>query len=170
MTEPLVALPEPAVEKPLPVQDVVLVEDHESVAEPPEVIEVGEAVRLTDGAFMTVTVALPKAVIEPPLHEIEYVVVTVGLTVTEPLVAPPEPPGDALPPAVEKPLPVHEVALVEDQVSVAELPEVIEVGEAVRVTDGLAGGLETVPPVVAGVTVIVALLTTLTLPFVHETE
>ena len=89
----------------------------------------------------TVTVAPVTALTRPLLlHVIEYVVVFVGLTVTEPLVAPPEePPGEAVPFAVEKPLPVQAVALVEFHVSVAEPPEVIEVGEAVNVTDGVAG-------------------------------
>ena len=60
---------------------------------------------------LTVTVAL--LVVEPPVpvQVIEYVAVTVGVTVTEPLV-----------PEAPKPVPVHEVAPLEDQVSVVEAP------------------------------------------------
>ena len=36
-----------------------------------------------------------------------------------------------------KPLPVQDVAFVEDQVSVEDWPEVIEVGEALRVAVGV---------------------------------
>lgn len=92
-------------------------------------------------AAETVTVAPVTALTRPPLlHVIEYVVVFVGDTVTEPLVAPPEePPGEAVPFAVEKPLPVQEVAFFDVHVSVAEPPDVIEVGEAVSVTDGVEG-------------------------------
>jgi hypothetical protein len=50
VTEPLVA---PA-EKPLPVQDVAFFDVHVSVAEPPDVIEVGETVNVADGTEETV--------------------------------------------------------------------------------------------------------------------
>lgn len=75
---------------------------------------------------------------------------------TEPFVAPTEmtPAPIVFVPPVEKPLPVQAVAFAEDQVSVAPLPEVIEVGDAVRVTDGVVGyGLVTVFPVTVITTV-----------------
>ena len=70
---------------------------------------------------------------------------TAGDTLTDPDVAPP----------VEKPVPVHDVALLELQVSVEELPDVIEVGLA----DSEAETILTVALAVAGVP-----------PLVHDTE
>jgi len=62
---------------------------------------------------------------------IEYVVEVVGETDTEPEV-----------PLAVKLVPVQLVALVEEYVRVAELPEVILVGEAVRVAVGAAAATE----------------------------
>lgn len=45
-------------------------------------------------------------------------------------------------PDAAKPVPVHEVAPVEDQVSVADCPLVIEVGDTVKVAVGLAEALD----------------------------
>ncbi|MGH9436704.1 MAG: hypothetical protein ACRD22_02110, partial [Terriglobia bacterium] len=97
-----------------------MVEDQVRVEEPPEVIEVGLAVRVAVGvgAAFTVTVACAAA----PEQFMEYVVLSVGETESEPDV-----------PFAVKPVPMQEVALVEDQVRVEEPPEVIEVGLAVRV-------------------------------------
>ena len=60
--------------------------------------------------------------------------VAAGETVADPLV-----------PVAVKPLPVQEVALVELQVRVDDLPLVIEAGEAESVAAGAAGGVT--PPV-----------------------
>ena len=113
--------------KPVPVQEIALVEDHESVEELPFVIEVGFAVSVTVGAGGgTVTPTVTEACAVPPAvpeHEIEYVVVAVGETEVVPFVL-----------RALKPVPVQELALVETQVSVEELPFVIAVGEAVSVT------------------------------------
>lgn len=68
-----------------------------------------------------------------------YVVVDVGETDTEPDVWLP----------VEKLVPVHEVAFVDDHVRVADCPEVIEVGEAERVADGVLAAAETTTAVQA---------------------
>jgi hypothetical protein len=73
------------------------------------------------------------AVATPPLQLILYVVVTVGLTATEPL--------GALP--VAKPLPTHVLAPDEVHVSVDEPPVMVD-GEAVNVAVALD-----VPPLVA---------------------
>lgn len=56
----------------------------------------------------TVTVVLRVAVPPAPLHDTEYCVVELGETLRVPLVAPP----------VLKLVPVHDVALVDDHVSV----------------------------------------------------
>ena len=64
------------------------------------------------------------------MHEIEYTVVAAGETVADPAVALP----------VEKFVPVHEVAFVEDQVSVEEFPEVIEEGLALNDATGAGVG------------------------------
>lgn len=124
-TEPEVA---PPVEKFVPVQDVVFAEDHATDPAPPAPIEDGAAVRLAVGvgAGVTVTVALPVFVPPEPVQERLYAVVTEGDTVTEPEIAPP----------VVNPVPVQEVALDDDQVSVELLPFTIEVGDAESATVG----------------------------------
>jgi hypothetical protein len=105
VAEPEVVL---LVENPEPVQLVAFVEDHVSVEDCPEVIEVGLAVSEAVGTTaFTVTVALAFALPPAPVHVTEYVVVTVGETVALPEV-----------PEAEKLVPEQEVALVEDQVSV----------------------------------------------------
>ena len=69
-TEPEVA---PPVEKPVPVQEVALVEDQVSVEEPPEVMLVGFAEREAVGEFagvtLTVAVSIAESVLDvPPSH------------------------------------------------------------------------------------------------------
>jgi hypothetical protein len=73
----------------------------------------------------TATDALALAEPPVPVQVMLYVVFEVGATETEPDV-----------PFALKPLPVHEDALVELQVSVADWPLVIEVGFALNVTVG----------------------------------
>lgn len=77
---------------------------------------------------MTVTVALAEPEPPVPVQVTLYAVVAPGVTTTEPDVAFP----------VAKPVPVQEVAFVEDHVSVEDPPDVTEVGEAVR--DAVAAG------------------------------
>ena len=60
------------------------------------------------GVQVNVTVFTSEPVPPGPVHEIEYVVVTVGETVRQPDTAPP----------VEKFVPVHDVAFDDDHVSV----------------------------------------------------
>ena len=137
---PLVALV--PVQPLLAVHEVAFVELHESVADPPVVIEVGFADRVAVGGVggnvtdETVTVALAAGDVPPaPVQVTEYVAVAVGETVTDPDV-----------PEAVKPEPVQLVAFVELQVSVAEEPVVIEVGLAERVAVGVVGdggGVET---------------------------
>jgi hypothetical protein len=94
-------------------------------------------------AAFTVTVALAGADVPPlPLQLNMYVVVLAGDTVRVPLVAlvPDQPPEAA-----------HEVALVEDQVTVETLPGVMLAGLAENDTVGdngvcAGGGVEEVPP------------------------
>src|SRR5262249_45963040 len=74
----------------------------------------------------TVMVTEESAEVPPaPEHVIEYVVVTEGLTTTEPVV-----------PEALKPTPVQLVALVEVQDRLADPPLVMELGEAERVAVG----------------------------------
>src|SRR3954451_7259752 len=108
----------PPVEKPVPVQEAALVEDQVRVELPPAMIEAGMAEREAVGAGVTVTVALASA----PEQLTEEGVVTVGERASEPPMAPP----------VEKPVPVQEAALVEDQVRVELPPAMIEAGMAER--------------------------------------
>ena len=118
-TEPEV----PLIVKPVPTQEVASVDDHDNVADDPDEIEVGLAVSVAVGIgadAVTVTVALLADEVPPvPVHVTEYVVVTLGETETEPEV-----------PLAVKPVPVQDVALVEDQVRVEEFPETTEVGLA----------------------------------------
>jgi len=133
LTEPDV----PEAVKLVPVHEVASVDDHDKVDDWPVVIDVGFAVRVAVGvAAVTETVA--EALAEPPfpVQVIEYVVVWVGVTVTEPLV-----------PLAVKPLPVQEEAVVELQVRVDDPPEAMLVGEAVSVTVGAGGPpLPLLPP------------------------
>ena len=135
LAEPLVAsLPD---QPPDAAQLVALVVDQVSVDFPPLVTEVGLALRVTlgDGAFTLTTVdcaALPPA----PVHVRVYVVLAVRAGVVRV-------PCVALVP-VQPPEAVHEVALVEDQVSVALEPLVTVEGLALKVTVGEAAFTETV--------------------------
>lgn len=81
---------------------------------------------------LTEIVTLFVGVVPPePVQAIEYVVVDAGVTDIEPLVA-----RDWLHP----PVPVQDVALVEDHVSIELAPGRIDVGLAENVTVGNAGG------------------------------
>ena len=112
-------------------QLVALVVDQVSVEELPDVIEVGEAVKVKVGADVPdPIVTIVWAVVEPEaLVAVKiYVVVTVGDTTFVPEVA-------TVPTAL---LMLTEVALEVDHVRVEELPEVIEAGEADRLAVGKA--------------------------------
>ena len=86
---------------------------------------------------LTVTDALAVGEVPPePVQVIEYVVLCDGVTTTIP----------ATPDAV-KFTPVQEVALVDDQVSVDDWPEVIDVGDAESDAVGTGGGGGGVVPV-----------------------
>ena len=123
------------------VQEVALVEDQASVVEPPEITDVGlaeiETVGTGGGAAVTVTVTDWLAEPPAPVQVKVYVVVAVRLfRVCVPLVATaPLQPLDA----------VQAVALVEDQASVVEPPEITEVGLAEKETVGTGGGAEPNP-------------------------
>jgi hypothetical protein len=80
---------------------------------------------VSDVPALTVTVAPLEAEPPAPVQVAEYVVVTVGETTVEPEV-----------PVPVKFVNVHEVALVEDHVTVDDWPDVIEVGFAVTETVG----------------------------------
>jgi hypothetical protein len=129
------------------VHDVALVELQVSVDALPLVTLVGLADRVTVGVgvtAVTVTVVKLAGLVPPePLHVIEYVALAVSV------------PVDWLPLAARLPLhapdAVHEVALVELQVSVEALPVPILVGLADRVTVGALGaGAVTTTLAVAG--------------------
>lgn len=112
-------------------QLVALVVDQVSVEELPDVIEVGEAVKVKVGADVPdPIVTIVWAVVEPEaLVAVKiYVVVTVGDTTFVPEVA-------TVPTAL---LMLTEVALEVDHVRVEELPEVIEAGETDRLAVGKA--------------------------------
>jgi hypothetical protein len=79
-----------------------------------------------DRAGVTDTVVLLEPVPPSPVQVTEYVVELPGATALLPLVAPP----------VEKFVPVQDVALVEDQLSVEELPEMMDAGLAESETVG----------------------------------
>ena len=95
-------------------------------------MDVGEAERVKVGAegagAETDTVVEPLVLPLVPVQFNVYVAVAVGLTVEVPEVA-------CVPD--HAPLAVHDVALVEDQVILEEEPDVIEIGEAERVTVGV---------------------------------
>ena len=78
----------------------------------------------------TVTLALAAGDVPPePVQVTEYVALCDGVTVTEPAL-----------PEVVKLVPVHDVAFVDDHVSVADWPEVIDVGDAESEAVGVEGG------------------------------
>jgi hypothetical protein len=87
------------------------------------------------GAGVTVTVLLAEALPPLPVQVTLYEVVDWGETEIEPEVAP----------LVEKLLPVHEVALVDDQVRVEVPPADIEVGFADSVAVGGALQVKVAP-------------------------
>lgn len=123
-------------EKPLPEHETALVEDQLRVVLEPDAIEAGFAESDAVGAGAeaeTVTVVVALAEPPEPVHETEYAVVCVGLTVVLPLVP------DAL-----KPLPEQLVALVELHESVEDCPFVSAVGLAVREAVGAGAAAETV--------------------------
>ena len=97
-------------------------------------IDAGEAVKVTvgTGAVTTPTVADEVAVPPAPVHAREYVVVAMGETDCVPLTA-------LLP--LHPPEAVHDVALVDDHVSVEDWPAVIDAGEAEMVTVGAGAGV-----------------------------
>ena len=131
-------------------QELEFVDDHVRVEDCPLEIDVGFAVSEAVGVMdVTVTVALVDADALPFEQVMKYVVVVGGVTLTEPEIAFP----------VEKPLPMQEVALVDDQVRVDDWPLVIDVGFAVSDT-GIAGA----------VTVTVAFADAEVLPLVQLTE
>jgi hypothetical protein len=109
--------------------EVALVELHVSVEAPPLATEVGFAVSVTVGAGTTVTLTVATLLVPPaPMQVNEYDVAAVsGPVLWLPLVA--------LAP-LQPPEAVHELALVEIQVSVEAPPLATEVGFAVSVTVG----------------------------------
>jgi hypothetical protein len=120
------------------VHEVALLEDHVSVEEPPLVIVLGLALKLTvaEGFELTVTVAVCAAVPPAPLQVSVYV---------EVLVSAPVDCVPAIPLAPDQaPEATQEVAFVDDQVSVALLPLFTALGPALNVTVGADALTETV--------------------------
>lgn len=117
--------------------DVALVLLQLSVDDCPAVIEVGFAESVAVGGGVTVIVTSAFAEPPVPVHVTEYVVVVAGETGVDPDTASP----------VTKPVPVHEVALVESQESVAVSPVIMLAGFAANITVG--GGVVTVTVVSA---------------------
>ena len=113
-----------------------MVEDQVRVEEEPLSTEAGEVVKVKVGGINTETLADLEAEPPAPVQSRVYVASAVGDTDNVPDVA-------LLPD--QSPLAVQEVALVEDQVNVAEDPVVIDVGDAEIVTvggvAGVAGGV-----------------------------
>jgi hypothetical protein len=113
------------------VQEVAFVDDHVRLAVEPTIMLVGETEMVTVGAGGAPTVSVAEAFALPPLPVQVSVYVSVpaavGVSVAVPLVfsAP-----------LQAPLAMHEVAFVDDQVSVAFEPRIIEVGFTARVTVG----------------------------------
>jgi hypothetical protein len=119
-------------------QDVAPVEFHVSVDVPPLPMLAGLAVSVTVGCAATVTVAAPLPVPPVPVQLKLYVVVeAMPLTTWLPLVA-------LL--LVQPPLAAHEVAFVEDQLSVELPPLAMVAGLALTVTVGAATTVTTVDP------------------------
>jgi hypothetical protein len=115
------------------VQAVALTDDQFSVAEPPLATVVGVAVSVTEGAASCVTVTFTDCVVSPPapVHVNANAELAVKAFV------------DAVPEVVLVPLQlpdaVQDVALVEDQVSVAAEPDTTADGATVSVTVGASG-------------------------------
>jgi hypothetical protein len=121
----------PANVPPEAVQDVALAELQVSVELPPLAIVVGFAVSVAVGTGATVTVAVAAVLVPPaPAQVNEYVVEAVKTPVLWL-------PLTAFAPANVPPVAVHEVALVELQVSVELPPLPIDVGLAVSVAVGM---------------------------------
>jgi hypothetical protein len=91
-------------------------------------IDEGEAEMLAVGAGAAVTVTVSDCVADPPapVHFSVYFVVAVGETVSVPEI-----------PVAVKLVPVQDVALVEDQVSVEALPSMIDEGVAASLAVGV---------------------------------
>jgi len=127
---PEVPLPETAV----PEHEVAFVEDQVSVEDPPLVMVDGDAVRVTVGVeppAETMTVTDFEALPPGPVQVAVYEVLEPGETTFVPDVA--------LPVTA---VPEHEVAFVEDQVSVEDPPLVMVDGDAVRETVGVGSPAE----------------------------
>ena len=110
---------------------LALVADHVSVAVPVGEYEAGFGESVTEQAgakAVTVTVAERESLPPAPVQVTEYVVEDDGETETLPDVAPP----------VENPVPVQEVALADDHVSVEEFPFIMLVGLAESAAVGAA--------------------------------
>ena len=156
------------VQPPEAVHAVALVLLQVSVEDAPDVIDRGDADKVTVGAGAAVTVTVVCCEADPPapVQVSAYVVVVAGVTASVPLTALlPVHPLDA----------VHDVALVDDQVSVEVAPAMIDVGEAAMVTVGAGAGVTdtvadevAVPPapVHASVYVVVAVGVTPCVPLI----
>lgn len=125
------------------VHEVALLDDQVSVEAPPLLIVLGLALKLTVAGVcpLTVTVAVCDALPPVPLHVRVYTEVVVSAPVDcEPVTC--------LTPD-QAPEPVHDVALVDDQVSVELPPLDTALGPALSMTVGAAGLTETVADCVA---------------------
>lgn len=101
----------------------LICEDETAVAERLAGVEGAEL----SGTAVTVIVTDTGALVPPaPVQVMLYVRVAVGETITEPEVA-----------LAEKPVPVHDVVLADDQERVEDWPFVMLVGLAERVTVGM---------------------------------
>jgi DNA polymerase II small subunit/DNA polymerase delta subunit B len=110
------------------VQVVALVDDQVIVVELPDVMVVGDAEMFTEttgGAVTAILIEFATGVVFAPLHVSVYVEFAVGLAIVVPDVALVP---DHAPEAVQA------VAFVLDHVIVDEFPDVIDVGDAERVT------------------------------------
>jgi copper(I)-binding protein len=131
-SEPLVAVDDV---HPSLVQLVVFDELQVSLDVAPGAMDVGFADSVMEGAAaVTVTVTVSVAVPPGPVHVMPYVVVAVGETPSDPLVA-----VDVVHPSL-----VQVVACVELHVSVEASPALIDVELAVRLTEGATAVTETV--------------------------
>lgn len=115
------------------VQAVALADDQFSVVEPPLATVVGVAVSVTEGAAGCVTVTFTDCVVSPPAPV--HVNANAEFAVKAPVDAVPD---VALVP-LQLPDAVHDVAFVEDQVSVAAEPATTAEGATVSVTVGASG-------------------------------
>lgn len=132
-SEPLRALV--PVQPPDAVQLVALVDDQLSVVEPPLAIVDGAAVSVTEGAAGCVTVTFTDCVADPPAPV--QVSANAELAVRAPVDAVPD---VALLP-LQLPEAVQDVALVDDQVSVAAEPDTTDDGATASVTVGAGGAV-----------------------------